>query len=334
MRLKLLDILACPKCGGDLACEMTQSAADGEVIEGKLICARCAAVYPIEETIPRFVPRENYAASFGYQWNLFRQEQLDQSNGTALSAKRLFSETEWTAEQLKGKWVLDVGCGAGRFLEVAVKTGAEIIGLDISGAIDAARQTLAGAPNAHLVQASALELPFKRDVLDYVYCIGVIQHTPDPAGVMRGLPTVLKPEGEVAVTIYERRPWTLLNAKYLVRPITRRMKKESLLRAIRGLMPVLFPITDLLFRIPGLGRAFEFTIPVANYVRERDLTRRQRYDWAVLDTFDMLSPYYDQPQSQAEAERALGGAGVGDLRRLPNSGLNLVGRKQAARADA
>ena len=326
MRLKLLDVLVCPGCRGDFVCEAERSDGD-EVIEGRLACQGCAAVYPIEEAIPRFVPRENYADSFGYQWNLFRTEQIDQANGTELSARRLWSETGWTPQQLAGRWVLDVGCGAGRFLEAAAKSGADLIGLDISSAIDAAAKTVAGASNVHLVQASALEPPFKAASLDFVYCIGVIQHTPDPQGVMRALPPLLKPGGEVAVTIYERKPWTPLNGKYLVRPLTRRMKKEHLLAAIRGVMPVAFPLTDLAFRIPGLGRAFEFVIPVANYVRERALTRKQRYDWAVLDTFDMLSPYYDQPQTQKEAEAALASAGAGDLRRLNNAGLNIVGRR-------
>lgn len=329
MRLKLLEVLACPACKGDLVCDAVRQDSDA-VIEGRLTCQGCAAVYPIEESIPRFVPRENYADSFGYQWNLFRTEQIDQTNGTALSAKRLWSETEWSPGQLAGRWVLDVGCGAGRFLEAAAKSGAELIGLDISSAIDAAAKTVANAPHVHLVQASALAPPFKTDSLDFVYCIGVIQHTPDPQGVMRALPPLLKPGGEVAVTIYERKPWTPLNGKYLVRPITRRMKKERLLAAIRGVMPVAFPLTDVLFRIPGLGRAFEFAIPVANYVRETALTRKQRYDWAVLDTFDMLSPAFDQPQTQHEAETALTAAGAGELRRLNNPGLNLVGRRPQA----
>ena len=54
-------------------------------------------------------------------------------------------------------------------------------------------------------------------------------------------------------------------------------------------MPVLFPITELLFRVPRLGRWFQFAIPVANYVHERQLSMAQRYRWAILDTFDMLA---------------------------------------------
>ena len=91
-------------------------------------------------------------------------------------------------------------------------------------------------------------------------------------------------------------------------------------------MPVAFPVTDVLFRIPVLGKAFMFAIPVANYVNEKQLSRKQRYDWAVLDTFDMLSPYYDQPMTEEEASKALQNEGVASKRTSQN-GLNLVGTR-------
>jgi SAM-dependent methyltransferase len=327
MRLKLLEVLACPKCGGELACAASETAPDGDVVAGGLACGRCRAAFPIEAGIPRFVPRENYASSFGYQWNLFKSEQIDAANKTGLSELRFHSETGWTKEWLAGKWVLDAGCGAGRFLEVVSREGCEAVGVDLSDATDAARSTLADRPNVHVVQASIYELPFRAGAFDGVYCIGVIQHTPDPDKTLRVLPRVLKAGGRIAVTIYERRPWTKLNTKYLVRPVTRRMNKRLLLYTIKGLMPVLFPVTEVAYRLPLVGRAFMFAIPVANYVNERRLSMRQRYDWAVLDTFDMLAPHYDQPQTHDEAERVLGAEGVAEIERLPTGGLNLVGRK-------
>jgi 2-polyprenyl-3-methyl-5-hydroxy-6-metoxy-1,4-benzoquinol methylase len=296
-------------------------------MEGRLDCAAGAHRFPIEKGIPRFVPRDNYASSFGYQWNRFKLEQIDSVNGTKLSTERFYAETDWTRDWLKGKWALDAGCGAGRFLDVASNSEAEVVGLDISSAIDAARANLAGRTNVHFVQASIYEPPFRAGAFDGVYCIGVVQHTPDPQQTMRTLPRLLRPGGRIAITAYERKPFTLLYAKYLWRPLTRRMDKQKLLAAIKAAMPVLFPVTDLLFRVPLAGRFFMFTIPVANYVNERTLTRRQRYDWAVLDTFDMLSPQYDQPRTQQEVEDALSSAGVVEIKRLPNSGVNMIGAK-------
>jgi SAM-dependent methyltransferase len=297
------------------------------VEEGVLKCQSGDHSYPITAGIPRFVPADNYAASFGYQWNLFRSQQIDSVNGTSLSSKRLFSETRWSPEWLRGKWILDAGCGAARFLDVVSQYECEAVGVDISIAVDAARQTLAGRDNVHLVQASIYELPFRAGVFDGCYCIGVIQHTPEPRRTLAALPRILKAGGRIAVTIYERRPWTFLYPKYLVRPITKRLDKTKLLSLIKGSMPLLFPVTNLLFRLPALGPLFIFAIPVANYVDEPQLSAKQRYDWAILDTFDMLSPQFDQPQTEPEVTAALQEAGIVDIQRLPMHGVNLIGRK-------
>jgi 2-polyprenyl-3-methyl-5-hydroxy-6-metoxy-1,4-benzoquinol methylase/uncharacterized protein YbaR (Trm112 family) len=326
MQRKLLDLLCCPKCSADLSLTVGSEDA-GEIVEGTLQCEGCAAVYPVDAGIPRFVVRDNYAESFGYQWNIFSRTQLDSYNGTTLSADRFYSETGWTKDELKDKWILDAGCGAGRFLDIVSQTEANVVGIDLSSAIDASKKNLAGRKNAHFVQASIYELPFKEGAFDGCYCIGVIQHTPDPEKTMSSLPRFVKKDGTLAVTIYERKPWTLLFSKYWYRPITRKMKKETLLRTIQFIMPVSFAVTNVLFRIPLLGKVFGFLIPIANYVNMKELTPEQRYDWAILDTFDMLSPAFDQPQTQAEAEKALSGAGIGEIRRMTRSGLNLVGKR-------
>lgn len=326
MKLALLDLLACPKCHGLLDIETKISSQD-EVDEGALFCRGCSTQYPIVAGIPRFIGNGNYAGSFGYQWNIFRGEQIDSVNGTKLSANRVFSETGWDASWMKGKWILDAGCGAGRFMDVVAKTGANIVGLDISNAIDAAAKTVSGYPNTHFVQASIFELPFKPGVFDAAYCIGVIQHTPDPARAIKSLPIHLKPAGKLALTIYERRKFTLLYSKYLLRPITKRLPQSVLLGLIRATMPVLFPLTEILFRIPVFGRLFKFVIPIANYVDEPALDIRQRYKWAIMDTFDMLAPAFDSPQTQSEAEAALSSTGVKDVTRLNNLGLNIVATK-------
>lgn len=326
MQTKLLDVLACPQCGGALSCTASETDSEGEVLTGQLACAG-SHQFQIENGIPRFVPRDNYAASFGYQWNRFKLEQIDSANGTNLSAARFYAETSWSKEWLKGKWILDAGCGAGRFLDVCSDSEAEVVGLDISSAIDASKANLKDRKNVHFVQASIYEPPFRAGAFDACYCIGVIQHTPDPAAALRSLPGLLKQGGQIAVTVYERKPWTKLYSKYLVRPLTKRVNEKTLLLAIRGLMPIFFPLTEVGFRLPLAGRLIQFAIPVANYVHQPALNMRQRYQWAVLDTFDMLSPRYDQPQTEQEAREALASANVIELQRLPNPGLNIIGLK-------
>lgn len=328
MQPKLLNILACPMCGGALSLITEHEGAGNEIESGTLNCDPCERSYSIINGIPRFVEPDNYAVSFGFQWNLFRKEQIDSYNGTTLSAKRFWSESGWCPEDISGKWMLDAGCGAGRFLDASSKSGAEVVGIDISNAIDAAKANLEGRANVHFVQASIYELPFRPETFDYCYCIGVIQHTPDPGRSLRSLAEMVSSGGELAVTIYERRRWfTRFYSKYWIRPLTKRLKKETLLRAIEKIMPAAFPITDVLFRLPVLGKAFIFAIPIANYVHEPELSRDQRYAWAILDTFDMLSPHFDQPMTESEARQPLSNSGVIKITRLPNAGLNLVGVK-------
>src|SRR5262245_16680252 len=74
--------------------------------------------------------RGDYCSNFGTQWNMFRSVQLDSMSGTKESHKRFVSETGWSTENLRGKLLLDAGCGAGRFAEVALELGARVVAVD------------------------------------------------------------------------------------------------------------------------------------------------------------------------------------------------------------
>jgi hypothetical protein len=70
-----------------------------------------------------------------------------------------------------------------------------------------------------------------------------------------------------------------------------------------------------------------FAIPIANYVGERELSTKQRYAWSLMDTFDMLAPQYDQPQTEPEVSAAMHSEGIDEINRTKVKGLNLIGRK-------
>ena len=327
MQLKILDILACPKCLSSLVCVSVQMGIDQDVISGSLKCKTCQKVYPIRSSIPRFVAENNYATSFGFQWNYFKFEQIDTNTNQKLSENRFYVETGWSGDWMDGKWILDMGCGAGRFLDIVSRSSGEVVGVDISNAVDAAAVTMRGRGNVHLIQASIYELPFKPEVFDACYSIGVIQHTPDPSRAIASLPRFLKKGGKIALTIYERKPWTKLNAKYLIRPMTKKMNKRVLLFLIKAVMPIFYPITALLFYIPFIGRLFMFVVPIANYAHLSGLSFKQRYRCVILDTFDMLSPQFDYPQTRQEVEASLSASGIEKIKRLNADGLNITGEK-------
>ena len=114
-----------------------QDAATGEVREGRLECTRCHATVPVVRSLPRFVPSESYASTFGFQWNRFDRIQIDKFMHNDLSRDRFYATTGWPA-RLEGQRILEAGCGAGRFTQLALETGAEIFSFDLSSAVDAA----------------------------------------------------------------------------------------------------------------------------------------------------------------------------------------------------
>ncbi len=308
MREKLLEVLAEPITGAPLRLKAGEGSGD-RIESGSLVSDKTGKEYPIVRGIPRFVEGATYADSFGMQWNKFRGSQVDSITGHDHSRQRFDAETEWTEVDLKGKWVLDAGCGAGRFAEIAAARGPDLVALDYSSAVEAAKVNLAPFPNADVVQGNLLEPPFRAGAFDYAYCIGVIQHTPDPHKVTVNVVRCVRQGGHFALTIYARRPWSKLNSKYLLRPFTKKMPQEQLLSVIEKVMPVAFPIADRLYGIPVVGRVAKFVLPVANYDR-KDFSLEQRYEEAVLDTFDMLAPQYDSPMTWREVEAAFREAGA------------------------
>jgi hypothetical protein len=87
---------------------------------------------------------------------------------------------------------------------------------------------------------------------------------------------------------------------------------------------LLLPISLLLGRLPLVGRKLRFAIPVANYDGIYPLNRAQLKEWAVLDTFDMLSPAHDHPQGDRTLRAWLTRAGLREIQIIRPG--HLVGR--------
>lgn len=257
--------------------------------------------FPIIEGIPRFCEVENYTANFGRQWNKFRTTQIDREGIDGEPSKaRFFAETGWKADQLAGLDILEVGSGAGRFSKIVLEaTAANLFSVDYSSAVEAnGRNNGTIAPERfRLAQASIYELPFPDDSFDKVFCLGVLQHTPDFEQSVRALVSKTKPQGEIVVDFYAIRGfWTKLNAKYLLRPFTKRMDPDKLLRLIDSQADRLIAASRLLEQARlGVLRRF---LPVVDIYGTfpAGLSDAQLREWVVLDTFDMFSPAYDNPQ--------------------------------------
>jgi len=140
-----IELLRCPYSGGFL--QLSDPKFEGERIKYGWLVSSEGRRYPIRDFIPRFVPETTYADSFGLQWNRFRKTQLDSYTKQPISVERFYKASGWRPEELKGRLVLDVGCGAGRFAEVVLSAGARVVAIDYSNAVDACYANLGNNPN-------------------------------------------------------------------------------------------------------------------------------------------------------------------------------------------
>ncbi|MFH1902561.1 MAG: methyltransferase domain-containing protein [Candidatus Omnitrophota bacterium] len=319
-----VEMYLCTTCGDYLALSIGVYQENGSVCEGEFVCRACGMHYPVISGIPRFVPTENYAGSFGYQWNIHRKTQLDSYTGLPLSRKRLFAVSQWS-ENLQGQQILEAGSGAGRFTEVLLKTGADVFSFDYSNAVEANLSNNGKQPNLHLFQGDILKIPLAEKSFDKVICLGVLQHTPDPEKAFMSLAKFVKPGGELAIDVYRADVFAYLHWKYVLRPITRRMDKESLYRIVSAIIPHLIPLVAALRR--NFGRVGCRIVPIVEYSHLK-LSPEINKEWATLDTFDMYSPTYDHPQRISTVNKWFVSTGFidVDVRHGPN-GIVGKGRK-------
>ena len=115
-----------------------------------------------------------------------------------------------TRDFAKGLRVLVAGCGTGDsalWLAHQLRdTPSEIVALDLSAAsleVATARATVRSLTNIRWVNASLLDLPqLGLGAFDYITCLGVLHHLPDPEAGLQALSTVLAPDGGMALMVY------------------------------------------------------------------------------------------------------------------------------------
>lgn len=217
MRETLCNHLCCPECGSDLDLEPDELD-DGEILSGSLSCPSCEQRWPIVRGVPRFVPDDlprdvrHTARNFGTSWRIWNDIDDDRYRRQLLDWLPFLSP-----QDVRDRTVLDGGCGKGRHLRVMAGFGArEVIGVDVSLAVDVAYANTRDLPNVHVVQADLRRLPFRND-FDMVYSIGVIHHTPHPQRFFEAIAGHARPGGTVACWVYgrENNGWIV----WLVNPI-------------------------------------------------------------------------------------------------------------------
>jgi SAM-dependent methyltransferase len=284
---RVLPILCDPATGEPLA-----------LAEGALISK--SARFPIVKDIPRFVAGDHYVGSFSFEWNAHANTQLDAFRGDDASERQFRLKSGFTPEALTGKLVLDAGVGAGRYADVASRWGADVVGVDLSYAVEASQRNFAGRDNVFIAQADIGALPFQRASFDAIFSMGVLHHTPDTREFFLKLVPLLKPGGTIAIWVYPREGDYLLRSRWV--------------RFVNKLPPRMFyewcrwfvPWAQRRLNNPWVGllrRVFPFS------------TQGLGLENDILDTFDGYSPRYHGIHSPEEVEGWFRETGLVDIRR-------------------
>lgn len=277
------------------------------VIQGDYLCCPRGEKFSLRQGIPRFVDQRTYADVFGAQWKKYRLTQLDAFTGVPITEQRLrrcLGEELWTS--LRGKHVLECGCGAGRFTEILLAKGALVTSIDLSDAVEANQINFPQSRSHRIAQADILRMPFKPGQFDIVLCLGVIQHTPRPESTMAALAEHVKAGGALVIDHYIYQLSEFTKSAVLLRPVLKRLPPAKGLRWTERIVKALFPFHKRV-RSSRVAQMFlsRFSPVVSYYQAYPQLVDEMQYQWALVDTHDSLTCWYRRFRTRSQIERAM-----------------------------
>lgn len=266
--------------------------------------------------------------TYGLQWNRFRILRPEEDRATFLG------RTGLGEADMAGRLVLDAGCGMGRYLRVAAGCGARVVGLDLSQAVQAARELTAGLPEVAIVQGDLLRPPLAAGTFDHIYAIGVLDHTPDPRRAFLALARLLKPGGRIAVWVYRRERPLLERIIDVHRAVSRRLP----LSLVLWLSRLMAPVGGLKRRLLESRSRLVSRLGVALNLLTIGVSMHPDPEVRVCDTLDWYAPKYMSRHTYEEVAGWCAEAGLVDVVDLnigqsfyhagQGNGINVAGRRQ------
>ena len=226
-----------------------------------------------------------------------------------------------------GKQVLECGCGAGRFSEVLLAQGAKVTSIDLSS--DSVTSNAINFPvNGYhrIAQADIRKLPFRKRSFDVVLALGVVQHTPSPEQAIAEL------YEQVAIGVSCDGSLLLSPSDSLLRRLPcsgnclKRLPPPTAFGVTDKLVDVLLPLHKKTHKIPILRSVVARISPVLSYYRScPQLSDALQYEWALLDTHDVLTDYYKHFRTVTSIRRTLKQLGMQNV--LSQRGGNGIGAR-------
>jgi len=303
-------LFRCPDTRGSLRIEQATEAdsrlaarrGDKRPVDHVYVSDDTGKRWPVIGGIPRFVESDLYVDSFSFEWNTHNQTQLDSRTGSTSSEEMFQLKTGLDGDQVRGKLVLDAGVGAGRFSDVLSRWGANVVGVDLSYAVEASYANFKHLPNVKIAQADIGRLPFAERTFDYIVSIGVLHHTPNLRAYFERLVPLLKPGGEICIWVYPAQGDYIKRAAWI--PFTYRIPDTWFYGWCRVFVP---------WALKHLNN------PVVQYIHKAFPFSNQGLgvENDILDTFDGYSPRYHEIHNPDEVVTWFNEAGLIDVRVLP-----------------
>ena len=117
-------------------------------------------------------------------------------------------ELDVDPDDLRGKVVLDAGCGNGSLSRVINRFGCETVAADVSASAEAAFQHFVGegCDRTHFIDSDLMRHPFPPEAFDIVYSSGVLHHNPDTREALCSVLSAVRPGGKIYIWVYHPRP--------------------------------------------------------------------------------------------------------------------------------
>jgi SAM-dependent methyltransferase len=308
MHSKFLSILICPQTKQELTLNSEITDEKGLIISGELITVDGNVKYRIRNGIPRFVAEEKYTGNFGYEWKKWSRVQFEDENiGKSMEGhtlKMFKAITEFNESDIKDKTIVEFGCGPGRFLDLILKWKGFAVGIDMSNAVDSAAENFKGNPNVLIVQGDILNPPFKSNIFDAGYSIGVLHHTPSPELGLKALVRNVKPNGKIACCVYSYTKGLGFYDSFAVK--TFRYLHNHTKITFGNTLPLLYSYIAayILYYVFFIPKRIPIVRSLINLINAYILPMVYIPDakWRVLDVFDGITPKYASTHTSSEVK--------------------------------
>ncbi|CAN5887241.1 hypothetical protein BH23PLA1_BH23PLA1_16280 [soil metagenome] len=264
-------------------------------------------------------------STYSLQWNRYRILRPEEDRAT------FRNRTGLTGDDLLGRLVLDAGCGMGRYARVASDLGARVVGIDLSRAVEAARELSADCPIVGFLRGDLLRPPLALGSFDQIYSLGVLDHTPDPRLAFLRLATLLKPGGRFAIWVYPREKPAVERIMNFHRAISTRLPP----RWLEPLSRLAAPIGGWKRRLMASRHRPIVRLGVALHALTIGVSMHPDPEVRACDTLDWYAPKYLSRHTREEVEGWFQEAGLVDVVDLSSGqvfyhegqghGINLAG---------